>query len=247
MKVIWLNSVMTLVLCFPSGVTAATDARPGPLMRAALASLEADQKSSPPRSGKSPRDWSRVVQIRPGDEIVLTVRGSLPATDRLLRADEDGLTVLDTRDPSLPARVRRTLVEAAASRPRALAAAQSGEQHLPQRVRVSPAGLFFEEQRVADLADVIKTVPRQQVADVSVRRKHVGTHSLRGLLIGAGIGAAVGGAGAASCDPTGEKGYCNVPTMAGAGAVVGGVFGLEIGFVVGLVAPPSPDVIYHAD
>jgi hypothetical protein len=79
------------------------------------------------------------------------------------------------------------------------------------------------------------------VVDVRVRRKHIGSHSRRGFLIGAAAGAGVGAGIAASDSGDPELG------LVGAGALFGGVYGLGVGTVVGILAPRSPDVIFHVD
>lgn len=238
--------VMMTALCVPAGIVAAADTTPGPLMRAALAGLEAEQaKSPPPRSERARTDWSRVRRLRAGGDIILTVKGSGAMTYRLLQADENGLVILDTTDPALPADVRKTLVQTASDRPLNLVAVPPAtEMRLARGVRITQGAVFLREQRVTDLAVVVRTVPRDQIADLRVSRKHVGTHSRRGFLIGAAIGAGVGAAAAASCD---SRADCSVPLVAFLGALGGGVWGLEIGTIVGIVAPRSPDVIYHVD
>jgi hypothetical protein len=171
----------------------------------------------------------------------VTLRSLRPATHRLLSATADGLTVLDVSDPWLPNDVRIAFLDLAADRPSTLLTAQTDELVLSRRVRATPAGIFLAEQRVGDLADVIRPIPRAAVVDIRVRRKHVGTHVRRGLLIGAAIGAGLGAAASAS-DELDEP----LP-MTGVGALFGSVYGLGIGTVVGALAPSSPDVVYHVD
>lgn len=225
-------------------LTASTGATVGgPLTRAGLATLDAElAKSPPPTSEKLRTDWEPVTRLRPGGEIIVTLRGLRPMTHRLLSADAEQLMVLDANDPRLPNEVRKTLLESAKDRPLTLLAARTRELQLPGGVRATPAGIFLGEQRVADSAEVIRSVLRTQVTDIRVRRKHIGTHSRRGFLIGAAVGAGLGAVIGASC----ESG-CEVLPMTGVGALFGGVWGLEFGTVVGILAPRSPDVIYHVD
>lgn len=88
-------------------------------------------------------------------------------------------------------------------------------------------------------------VPKTDVVQVSVLRKHVGRHTGRGTLIGAAIGGLVLGVSTATMDAcTGE--YCSAAGMAALGALGGGIYGTGIGAFVGAVAPRSPDVVYRA-
>jgi hypothetical protein len=231
--------VFAVLACHPAMAAAGT-ADEGPLKRTVLATLAAERATSSPPSEKARTDWAAVRRLRPGSDIIVTIRGVPAATRRLLSVDEDELVLFDSSDPGLPNDARRTLNEVAADRPSLLLTARADELQLPRHVRATPAGIFVEQQRVAGLAGVIKVVPRGQVADVRVRRNHVGTHSRRGFLIGAAIGAGIGVAiGASSSEDT-------LPLM-GFGALGGGVWGLEIGTVIGILAPRSPDVIYHVD
>ena len=173
--------------------------------------------------------WSRLAGLRLGGEIILTVRGSAAATRRLLHVHDERLVILDINNPSLPADVGKTLAGTASERPLELVAVRpSTELRLARGVRVTQTGVFLKEQRVADL---VRTVPRDQVADVRVMRKHVGTHSRRGFLIGAGAGALF----AASCESD-----CPVAGLAALGALGGGVYGLEFGAIVGLLPHAAP-------
>lgn len=233
--------VFATVLGCPAVIVAGADTTSGPLMQAALASLEAEASTTfRPRSEKSRTDWVAVIRLRPGGEIIVTVKGAPAATRRLLRADAEGMTVLDLSDPKLPKDVRSAFLDLA-DRPFTLLAAQTAEQQLSRRVRATPAGVFLAEQRVAELAQVIRPIPREEMVDVRVRRKHVGSHVRRGLLIGAAIGAGLGAAIGASDE------FDEPLPMMGAGALFGGVYGLGIGTVVGVLSPSSPDVIYHVD
>ena len=91
----------------------------------------------------------------------------------------------------------------------------------------------------------VSRIPRADVVELSVIRKHVGRHTGRGTLIGAGIGGlALGVPTALDDDCTGE--YCNAAGMAALGAMGGGMYGTLIGLFIGAVAPPSPDVVYRA-
>jgi hypothetical protein len=190
--------------------------------------------------------WSRIFSLEPGTEILLYRAGSPLRKQRLLDADEAGLTILNVDDPAIPSVVSGVLVSTARDHPEYFEAAQVGRQFaLSKGVRLGPDGVFYANRRLFDIAHVMESVPRDDVVEVSVLAKHIGEHARRGVLIGGVAGATILGLLATSCSPHGEPGYCNVAGMAVMGAVMGGVMGLEYGTIVGLVAPRSPNVIYR--
>jgi hypothetical protein len=196
------------------------------------------------RAGLS--DWSRVLSLEPGREIILTSANSPVRRHRLLNADEAGLTILNVADPAIPSLVGGVLVSTARDHPEYFSNAQSGRQFVPGKgVRLGPDGVFHGNRRLFDIAHVIESVPRDDVVEVSVLAKHIGEHARRGVLIGAIAGATVAGLIATSCRSGSEPGYCNVAAMAMLGAVGGGLAGLEYGAIIGIITPRSPNVIYH--
>jgi hypothetical protein len=116
---------------------------------------------------------------------------------------------------------------------------------LGKGVLLGPIGVFQNERRIVTVADLLERVPRDEVVELSVVRKHIGRHAKRGLLIGAAAGALVGGIGASTCGPGTEPAYCNVGGMAAAGVLIGGLTGLEYGTIIGIIVPRSPDIIYR--
>jgi hypothetical protein len=191
-------------------------------------------------------DWSRVLTLTPGREIVLSAGRYSRSKQRLLSADSTGLTVLNVGDPAISKEVRNLLVSTAAQHPTYFADADRGAQFvLSKGVLLGPAGVFQAGRRLFDIAHVVERVPRDDVMEVSILKKHIGQHAKRGLLIGAAAGALVGGIGASTCGPDTEPGYCNVGGMTAAGALLGGLMGLEYGTIIGIIVPRSPDVIYR--
>jgi hypothetical protein len=191
-------------------------------------------------------DWSPVAAINPGDQIVLTTVRSSHVKRRLLSADGAGLTILNVDDQAISPEVREALEDAGEDHPGYFAqAAGGGRFTLTKHVRLGPDGVFEDDRRLFDIAHVAEVVPRADVVEVGLMSKHVWRHSKRGLLIGAGVGAVVGAISALGCDPNGESDYCNVGGMAGFFAIGGGGIGLELGTIIGAIAPRTPDVVYR--
>jgi hypothetical protein len=213
--------------------------------------LAAQQTSPPAVEGTGPRqerpaasDWSHVIALAPGGEIRVTTTRTT-SRHRLLNADETTLTILDVGDPAIPRSVGRLLTRTAERHPDYFVEAQRGAGfRLDDDVRLDSEGVSQKGRKLADLARVVASVPREEVVEVRILRKHVGRHARRGLVIGATGGAVVGAIGAASCDARSEPGYCNVGGMAAVGAILGGLLGLEYGTIVGIIVPRSWDPVY---
>jgi hypothetical protein len=227
------------------------DVAPGTLSRAIARevgrlAVQTDQDVTSTRATSASGDWSRVLALTPGREIILTTDRLARSKQRLLSADHTGLTILNVSDPALSKQVRDQLVRTAERHPACFAEADRGSQFvLDKGVLLGPIGVFQNERRIIAVADILERVPRDKVVELTVVRKHIGQHARRGLLIGAAAGAMVGAIGASTCGPDTEPGYCNVGGMAAAGILLGGLAGLEYGTIIGIIIPRSPDVIYR--
>jgi hypothetical protein len=71
-------------------------------------------------------NWSRVGELAPAAEVVVTVKGSQPGTRYFVLADASGLTVLNFTDTTLPVAATRVLRDMASHRPEYFAAMQQG-------------------------------------------------------------------------------------------------------------------------
>ena len=250
---------ITTSLLYPVCARAADEPFIGPLTRAAIqrAAVEAttaarSESHSEARSKLS--NWSRVTQLQPGRDIILTGAGFERAQRYLLRADESGLTVLNVNSPELSDDVRKTLISTAADHPDYFFEAHDGatfQLRPPVRlsrtgvlIRLSPAGIVVGGRSVADLEQVVQHVAKEDLGELFVNRKHLGDHMRRGLVIGA-IAGALGGAVLAHCEPGAELCW-SASQRAVLGAVAGVYVGFPLGTVIGLIAPRSPDVIYRA-
>jgi len=247
--------VGVVVSVLPAFAAEQADPAPGPIARAVqreavrLARSDVASSAADPRGQDSRRslaDWSRVLNLKRGAEITL-IRSGLSADRRhMLRADENGLTVLNVViAPALPAATRKMLIRTASEHPDYFLRAQQGEDVSlsAPHLRLTAEGVVDGDRKIANLDRIVESIPRTDVAEIRTMSKHVGRHVKRGLLIGVIAGGAFGvlaGAGCASSDCGDAAGW-----MA-AGAVVGAGYGTMIGTVVGVIAPRSPNVIYRA-
>lgn len=241
-------SFAAVVACwsFPALAAAQTGARPiaRAAEREAVRLASQPPSSTPTRQGtRDLSDWSPVARINAGDEIVLTTTRLSHVKRRLLSADGAGLTVLKVDDPAIPDQVREALEDAGEDHPAYFAQATAGGRFaLTKHVRLGPDGVFEDDRRLFDIAHVTEVVPKDDVVEVGVMGKHVARHAKRGVLIGAAVGAVFMTVAAASCS---DEEDCNPAGFALLGAAGGALVGVEIGTIVGAIAPRLPDVIYR--
>jgi hypothetical protein len=185
--------------------------------------------------------WASVAALDAGSEVVVARSGAAPARYRLLSVDDDSLTILDVSSPDIPSAVASRLRREAGLRPGIFRDARGGHDiTLPNHISIGPSGVSQRGLLLFPLSHVIVDVPRADVAEVSVIRKHVGQHARRGAVIGAIVGTVVMAAGSTSCNDCGSPaGWIVV------GALGGALAGLEYGTIVGLIVPRSPDLIYR--
>lgn len=185
--------------------------------------------------------WASVVGIPAGSEVLIARTSVPPARYRLLSVQDDGLTILDVSDSEIPEAVAGQLQSDASNRPGVFLEARNGREFaLTSRLTIGPSGVTDQERFLFPLSLIVIDVPREDVAEVSVIRKHIGRHAGRGMVIGAIIGAVAMGAGSFSCADCGSAGGW----VAG-GALIGAMVGLKYGTVVGVIAPRSPDLVYR--
>jgi hypothetical protein len=147
----------------------------------------------------SESNWSRVGELSPGAEIVLTRRGSQAASRRFVSADDAAVTVLNLTDPSLPEAAARVLRDMASQRPESFAAMRnSGATFGQGDVRIGGGGLFVDGRRITAFESVVERVARNDVGEIFgpvVARGSVGGAVLGGWLgFSAGAAFALGGA-----------------------------------------------------
>ena len=139
----------------------------------------------------SESDWSRVGELSPGAEIMMTRRGSQAASRRFVMADDAAVTVLNLTDQSLPEAATRVLRDMASQRPESFAAMRSSGATFGQGdVRIGGGGLFVAGRRITALENVVERVARNEVSEIFgpvVARGSVG-----GAVLGGWIGFAAG-------------------------------------------------------
>jgi hypothetical protein len=118
------------------------------------------------------------------------VKGARPASRHLVAADASGVVVLNTAGLPLSASTVRILREMAADNPRYLVAARAAGSVVRDDVRVGRDGLFVNDRKVAELAQVVETHRREDVLEV--RGPVVSRGSVLGTLLGGWVGFSVG-------------------------------------------------------
>jgi hypothetical protein len=134
-------------------------------------------------------DWSRVRQLEPSAEIVVTVQGAASSTRYFVSADDSRLVVLNLI-PTLPAAAARTLREIAARTPDQLVTAEKSGSFERGSVRIGREGVLVDGRRVAAYTDVVEAIVRGRV--VRIEGPVVARGSVGGSLIGGWLGFAVG-------------------------------------------------------
>lgn len=135
-------------------------------------------------------DWSRVSQIVPGVVIFLTINGARPVSRRFVAATNSGLVTLNADGTALPAAAQRVLRDMATTHPEYLEAALGTGRFQQQNVRVEPDGVFVADRKVAELNQVVETVSRANVRQIS--GPVVARGSVLGVMLGGYVGFCVG-------------------------------------------------------
>jgi hypothetical protein len=192
--------------------------------------------------GGSPAEsnWTRVRRIVPGTELTLTVKGSPPGAQRYFVAGDDSdLTVLNVAEPGIPAAARDVLRGVALRHPGDFPAAQQGRQiALGKNVRIGPDGVFVSDRKVADLGQIVETIARDDVGEITTQQMGRGFWGHAGTIGGYFLGAMAGGlSGGFLADlgcqaPVGSDRCSNGAFLTGAvvGEIAGGIAGAAYGF-----------------
>jgi hypothetical protein len=169
-------------------------------------------------------DWTPVRQLRPGGEIVMTVKGSHSGNRYFVLADESALTVLNLTDPTLPGAARNVLRGMATYHTSFFAAPSQVSESFEERdVRVGRNGVFVAGRKVTDLGQVVEHIARTDVLEIQRRRPGALSKVRRGALIGVLAGVALGVVAAHGICGQGED-SCGAPFVVGftgAGAGIG--------------------------
>lgn len=189
----------------------------GTTSRSALGKLELNG------TGSDVGDWSRVSALRAGQDIVLIADGTGALPRLFVVADADGVIVMNPHSGSAGPFGNR-FRDLAAHQATAVAALVSGSSTVVEDHGVSlrADGVFFGDQRVANLDDVVKRFDRRSVIQISVDGKT--DRDKRGIALGF-AGAAVMSFGALIKNPEGGPGagfYLGLPLIVAAVAMTHG-------------------------
>ena len=152
---------------------------------------------------ESESDWSRVGRLQAAAEITVTPKRASPVRRYFVTADDSRLVVLNLAVASLPSSAAHTLRDMAAQHPDHILAAQKTGAFRQNNVRVGRDGVFVSDRKIAELDEIVESVPRDHVREII--GPVVARGSAAGTLIGGWLGFAVGA----------------VPALGGAPAVVG--------------------------
>jgi hypothetical protein len=137
-------------------------------------------------------NWSRVGQLAPAGELVVTTRGSQPRSRHFVVADELGLLVLNLTHPALSPESRSVLRDMASQHPEYFVAVQKTGTFAQDDVRIGRDGLFVADRRIADLEAVVERIARNDVTEI--RGPVIARGSILGAVLGGWLGFAVGAA-----------------------------------------------------
>ena len=138
----------------------------------------------------SETEWSRVRQLAPAAEVVVTLEGSQARSRLFVAADESSLSVLNLGVAALPSEAARSLRDIAVHDAERLVTLQKGGAFERGRVRIGRDGLFVDQRRIAAFDEVVETIARDTVTQIDgpvVERGSPG-----GIILGAWLGFAVG-------------------------------------------------------
>jgi hypothetical protein len=126
---------------------------------------------------------------------------------------------LNLTDPALPDNVARVLMNAASTHPETFTrpgALIDGD------VSIGPLGIFLRGQKVAEVQDVVETIARDDIVEITARRKGGGILGHLGPLGGYFVGGLAGGYIGAL--------LCRCDAGFGRGMLAGGIYGGALGY-----------------
>jgi hypothetical protein len=141
-------------------------------------------------NGSPALTWSRVSEIEPGAEIMVTTKNGGSGPRYFVSADRARLMVLNLTDPTLPAASIQVLRDMAAQHPENFAALDRTGTLAQGNLRIGRDGLFVADRKVADLTQVVETVTPNDVSEIW--GPVVARGSVLGTVLGGWLGFAVG-------------------------------------------------------
>jgi hypothetical protein len=115
-------------------------------------------------------NWSRVRTIVPGTRISVGIAGPDEVEQYFLDATDESITLLNLTNRDLPRDAHRTVIRLAAIRP-ALFTATRRTEATDGHVRVNQDGVFVKGRRIVALEDIVKTIDRGDVGEISRLRR----------------------------------------------------------------------------
>jgi len=181
-------------------VVSRPQATAGPLARAATREAVRLASAGEPRSSgietvqqdgtPAEFNWSRLRQLAPDTEIIVTVKGAPSVQRYFVTGSESDLTALNLTKSVLPAAATHVLHEMASRHPEYFAAMETSGTFGDEHVRVGRDGVFVSNRRVADLGQVVETIARNDVAEIRGPVRVRG--SVHGALLGTWLGSGAG-------------------------------------------------------
>jgi hypothetical protein len=129
---------------------------------AVIASLLAPSMSLAAQ-GTPNEPWSRIHKWNPGAEVTVQTRNSELRRRYFISVDDDGVTLLNLSDVALPLDVTRVLRQAVGDSPDHFSMAEGVTFKLGERASLSLAGLFVQNQKIAEYDQVVQRVARTDV------------------------------------------------------------------------------------
>src|SRR5262245_46105017 len=139
---------------------------------------------------ESESDWSRVSRLQPAAEITVALNGAPPASRYFVTANDSALVVLNLTTPALSSSTARTLRDMAAQHPDHIVPALSTGAFRQGDVTIGRDGVFVSDRKVAELGQILETIPRGDVNEIW--GPVIARGSVPGTLIGGWLGFAVG-------------------------------------------------------
>jgi hypothetical protein len=167
-------------------------------------------------------DWSHVLKLKPGTQITVTVRDSEPRRRSVVRGDDSRLIALNLEALAAPSSTVRILSSIVSKHPEAFAPRDHAGTFLERDVRVGPDGVFQGDRKIAELQDVAETIARDDIVEITARRKGGGILGHLGPLGGYFIGGLTGGYVGAL--------LCRCDAGFGRGMLAGGIYGGVLGY-----------------
>jgi hypothetical protein len=143
-----------------------------------------------PPGGPTLYDWSRVRELQAPAEITVTTRRSRASTRIFIAADDSHVVALNLSSPALSQPSIRVFRAMAAQHPEAFLTVGTAGGLVQDDVRVGREGVFVAGRKVADLEEIVVTIPRDDVIEVA--GPVVARGSVAGATLGGWLGFAVG-------------------------------------------------------